>query len=244
MRTRPVPPPDVRRYATASRAGATWRCGAAAIAAVSLLAACGGGEDDAGAGDQIATLGTTTTTMATTPPATQPAPGGDTAASDNSAASGGPAATAGEETFSTDPEEAMLDYVECMRDHGIDMPDPQPGGGILMQAGEAEGDGEAGAGPALDDEEAATGSMEMDPEQEAEMREQMLEYSQCMRDHGVDMPDPQFDDNGRVTMQMGSGDEPMDQDEFEAANEACGQEGPGIAIGAAPAGPDDDGGDD
>ena len=30
------------------------------------------------------------------------------------------------------------------------------------------------------------------------MREQMLEFAECMRDHGIDMPDPVFGDDGRV----------------------------------------------
>ncbi len=30
------------------------------------------------------------------------------------------------------------------------------------------------------------------------MREQMLEFAECMRDHGIDMPDPVFADDGRV----------------------------------------------
>jgi hypothetical protein len=120
-----------------------------------------------------------------------------------------------------------------------------------MQSGGPGAEGETGAGPALDGEaftaadeecqkymEAAMGSMELDPEQQAEMQAEMLEYAQCMRDHGVDMPDPQFDADGRVAIQIGDPDgEPgaMDEEEFEAANEACGQEGSGIAIGIAPA---------
>ena len=36
-----------------------------------------------------------------------------------------------------------------------------------------------------------------DPEQRAKMQEQMLAFAQCMRDHGIDMPDPQFNDGRR-----------------------------------------------
>jgi hypothetical protein len=74
------------------------------------------------------------------------------------------------------------------------------------------------------------------------MREQMLEYAQCMRDHGVDFPDPEFGDNGRVTMGMGKkGEAPTDaeREAMDAANEACAKDGGPIAIGAAPAGAED-----
>jgi len=212
----------------------------AVLASLTLVAACGGsGNDAAGDDGQIASLGTTTTVPPTT--------GG----TDSAAESPDPAGTDGAETFSTDPEEAALDYVECMRDHGVDMPDPQAGGGILMQSSATEDSGEMSVGPGPGDERfveadgacqkymsAVTGAMEMDPEQEAEMRQQMLDYAQCMRDHGVDMPDPEFGDNGSVQIRVGSDDDEgprMDDDDFTAANEACGQEGGGIAIGVGPA---------
>jgi hypothetical protein len=220
---------------------------AAALVGVALLAGCGGGGDDDAGDAQIASLGTAATTVV---PATA-SDGSSSPPSDITSSASAPPDGSEIETLSSDPDEAALDYVECMRDHGIDMPDPQPGGGILVQqSADDEGDDEVGAAPVFDDEgfaaadaecqkfmEAAFGAMEIDPEREAEMQENMLEYAQCMRDHGIDMPDPQFDGDGRVAIQIGDpdGGQRMDQEEFEAANEACGQEGGGIAIGAAPA---------
>ena len=50
----------------------------------------------------------------------------------------------------------------------------------------------------------------------------MLEFAQCMRDHGIDMPDPTFDDDGRVQIDTGPGELPTrDSDAFNAAAEAC-----------------------
>jgi hypothetical protein len=46
-----------------------------------------------------------------------------------------------------------------------------------------------------------------------------------MRDHGVDMPDPTFDDNGGVQMQMGSDDGPIDDETMKVAEEACAEDG-------------------
>ncbi len=34
----------------------------------------------------------------------------------------------------------------------------------------------------------------------SEMQDQMLAFSQCMREHGVDMPDPEFSEDGAVTI--------------------------------------------
>ena len=76
---------------------------AALVAAITIvsLAACGGGGGD-GNGAQVASIDDSSpdaTTDATTDDTTADAP--------------------------TDPEEAMLAFTECMRDHGVDMPDPE-----------------------------------------------------------------------------------------------------------------------
>jgi hypothetical protein len=48
---------------------------------------------------------------------------------------------------------------------------------------------------------------------------QMLAFAQCMREHGVDMPDPEVDSKGRVRMRIGSKDTPRAT--MEAAQQAC-----------------------
>ena len=66
------------------------------------------------------------------------------------------------------------------------------------------------------------------------MQEQALEFSKCMREHGIDMPDPQFStDGGGFNVSIGSDgrrtvdDVPLidfNSDEFKEASEACGQD--------------------
>ena len=56
------------------------------------------------------------------------------------------------------------------------------------------------------------------------MREQMLEFAQCMRDHGVDMPDPMFNDDGGVQIGVGGEETRSTPDDFEAATEACAED--------------------
>jgi hypothetical protein len=206
---------------TNSRRGAT--AAVAVVLAAGLLAACGG--SGGAESPEVASLddGTTTT---------------DSSNSDG---------TDNSEASPEDREQALLDYAECMRDHGIDMPDPQisseDGGGILIQQ---EGDG-ADMNPESEefqqaDEacqpilEEAMGDMEIDPEQQAEMREQLLEFAQCMRDHGIDMEDPVFDENGRVQIKTNGpsdgGGDPRDDEDFQAAQEACNQGGGMFGRGA------------
>ena len=71
------------------------------------------------------------------------------------------------------------------------------------------------------------------PSAPTDPREAFVAYAACMREHGIDMPDPQFEEDGRVTQQIGGPDGPeWTEEEFEAANEACGGEEGGIAIGS------------
>jgi hypothetical protein len=203
---------------------------------VVALAACGGGGSDE---DGVATLDDGT------------AGSDDGGTTDDDDAGGG---RGGLGEMSPEFEDAMLEFAECMRDQGMDFPDPQSDGGGLVIMGGGAG---AGEGPpsevdmeefeAADEAcrhilEAVEGEMPRpDPEQEAEMRDAALAFSECMREHGVDFPDPQFDENGGMSMQIGDPEErgidPSDPD-FQEAQEECGQEGgPGFRVGTS--GPDE-----
>jgi hypothetical protein len=185
-----------------------------AITTVVLLSACGGG-DDGDAAAEVASLGTESAGVddGSTPPAS---------------------------SVPTDPAEAQLAFAECMREHGIDMPDPgQSGGGMVIQRDEGEAEQDEFEAAMAECErflEGVRSEIADDPELQAEMREQMLEFTECMREHGIDMPDPQFSDDGGFSVQIGSPDgdgpssdaaapdqfPPRDDDEFQAAAEECG----------------------
>ena len=66
----------------------------------------------------------------------------------------------------------------------------------------------------------------------ASFRTQMLAYAKCMRDNGVDFPDPQFDANGRpqFNRQDGQGfDQLRSSAAFEKAQQACRSKRPDFA---------------
>ena len=150
-------------------------------------------------------------------------------------------------TVPIDPSEAPLQFAKCMREHGIDMPDPTvgEGGQVAVQIG-----GGAGEGPDAKEvdaankdcqhflESAGSGFEPPSPEDQKKMQDQALAFSKCMRDHGIDMPDPQFstDGGGAFSIAVGAvseagsptNDGPLidfNSKEFKAASEACG--GPG-----------------
>ena len=66
------------------------------------------------------------------------------------------------------------------------------------------------------------------------MRDEALEFAQCMREHGVDMPDPTFD-AGAVRDRISGRErrpDPFDADKFRRSVEAC-QKRPGSAAASA-----------
>jgi hypothetical protein len=197
-----------------------------AFAATAVLAACGSAKAD---DREVASLSTTPAADAPTGTGT-----GDTSVT--------------ETTGVVDPSEAPLQFAKCMREHGIDMPDPQvsDGGGVLVAIGGPGQDGKDGPDPkemeaANKDcqhflEDAAAGFNPPSEADQKKMQEEALAFSKCMRDHGVDMPDPQFGDGGTFSISVGAGPSgtgpstngpslDVDSAEFKDANEACG--GPG-----------------
>jgi hypothetical protein len=126
-------------------------------------------------------------------------------------------------------EEAELAHAQCMRDHGIDWPDPEfvdgewevrLGGDVDLES-PAYRAAEEERAPVLERAQAEAGE-DSNPEDRARVEEemdQMLEFAACMRDQGIDFPDPVMDDNGNISGPAGPMD--GDWDAFEAAKDVC-----------------------
>ncbi|MDE0676842.1 MAG: hypothetical protein OXH42_05845 [Acidimicrobiaceae bacterium] len=134
----------------------------------------------------------------------------DTAADQSAAATGdGDTASAGENDDLSE-EERLLEFAQCMRDNGVEFPDPvveadgtvafglRPGSGADAQ--DAEGLQAIGRDPDLPAAQAACreiieglalgpGGQNFD-ELQIEQMDRQLEFAQCMRDEGVDVSDP------------------------------------------------------
>jgi hypothetical protein len=143
-------------------------------------------------------------------------------------------------------EDAALEYAKCMREHGVDVPDPKPGQGgfgIQIQSSDPR------ENQNFQDAQDACGDIlqkaipEGDRPDPAEMRDELHEMTECLRDKGYDVPEPQV---------FGPGDEPpdnppapdkdlqdlMDDPDFQQAQEDCSKDaglpgggGPGIQVG-------------
>jgi hypothetical protein len=132
-----------------------------------------------------------------------------------------------------DPEEAALAWAKCMRKHGVDVPDPQfDNGRLTIRAG--------ARGRRLDNIESEkfqkaqeecgepfgrSGGPPISDEEREELQEAMLAFAKCMREHGVDMPDPEFSgQGGGVQFRAGGPGGGVDPNgaTFRKAEEACG----------------------
>jgi hypothetical protein len=148
-------------------------------------------------------------------------------------------------------EDAALDYAKCMREHGVDVPDPKPGqGGFGIQINSSD----PRENENFQDAQDACGDIlqkaipEGDRPDPAEMRDKLHQMTECLRDKGYDVPEPQV---------FGPGDSPpdnpsapdkdlenlMDDPDFQQASEDCSKEaglpgggGPGLQVGPGPGG--------
>jgi hypothetical protein len=83
-------------------------------------------------------------------------------------------------------------------------------------------------------EDAAADTATTDTVDPADTQEAVLAFAACMRENGVDMADPTFDADGNMEGGLGFGpDSGIDprSDEFQAAQEACGDLMEGVALG-------------
>jgi hypothetical protein len=153
----------------------------------------------------------------------------------------------------TDQEDELLDWVECMRDEGIDIPDPtrdSEGNLVIEGPGMRIGSGESSSGTSSDDgaddgDEPPVDPEKMDAAMEAcgpppnlgpndiseedrqAMEESALEFAECMRDQGIeDFPDPDFSN-------VGPGGEPQQRSESGDGADGGddGDDGPRVFLG-------------
>jgi len=139
-------------------------------------------------------------------------------------------------------EEALLAFTACMRENGIDIDDPTVDADGNLRIGRPNaGAGAEGADPdRLRDEEFRTAredcgellqgvALGFQQTDRTEFDDQLLEFAACMRDNGVDMPDPDFTEFGPGLGAPGEGegrggpfgDIDRSDPDFQAAQEAC-----------------------
>jgi len=142
-----------------------------------------------------------------------------------------PEPTAGD---ATRVQDAALKFARCMREHGVDLPDPKFSGGRVTLGG---------PGRAIDPDDPAFARAQeacrplleaarpkLTPEQQAEMQERSLRFVRCLREHGLDVPDSAVQSDGGLMLKAGSGTGvKLDDPTFERAQKACRSQAPAPA---------------
>jgi hypothetical protein len=134
----------------------------------------------------------------------------------------------------TSTRQAMADFAQCLRENGIDVPDPGSGErGAVQITGDPEDLREA--------EEACASYREkitppdLSDAQKEELKDAALAHARCMRAQGVDFPDPQFGADGGAMVQIGPGSGiDFDDPDFREAQEACRDELPALRMEQSP----------
>ena len=108
-------------------------------------------------------------------------------------------------------EEITTRFVECMRDLGFNLPDPELNSDgtvdtITLRQNIANypkfdpSSGRSEIQKCLPVLQGATFARQPSPEDVIELQDNLLEFAQCLRDQGVDIPDPDFSNGPRAAM--------------------------------------------
>jgi hypothetical protein len=143
--------------------------------------------------------------------------------------------------------QARLDLAKCFRAHGINVPDPSSGGGPAGGAGGIFRSLRNYPQAQLNAARQACGAyfskafprLNLSPAQRAQFQQQLVKFAQCMRSHGIDVPDPSTNGAGGFGFQRQFRSIDRNSPAFQAASKACaslrprfGRGGPGAPGGA------------
>jgi hypothetical protein len=139
--------------------------------------------------------------------------------------------------------QARLNLAKCFRAHGLNVPDPSSGGGpaggggifrTLRNYPQAQ---VTAARQACQQYFAqAFPQLNLSPAQRAQAQQQLVKFSQCMRSHGINIPDPTINGNGGFGFARAFRSIDRNSPAFKAANQACGSLRPRFGRGGGGAG--------
>ncbi|WMX46536.1 hypothetical protein [Streptomyces roseicoloratus] len=126
-----------------------------------------------------------------------------------------PGAGGGEEGKKADQ---AFEHRKCLREHGLDVPEPKPGeqGVGLTVGGDGVGKEKIEAAFKACQDKAGGAGWGKEPTQAD--KDKALAYARCMRENGYDMPDPNFDGGMQKALPMPQG---AGKQTFEKAMKKC-----------------------
>lgn len=150
---------------------------------------------------------------------------GLSACGSSSSSSAGAAASTGS---SSARFQARLNLAKCLRAHGINVPDPSPGGGPAGEGGAfrilrnySQAQVQSALQACRQYFAQAFPQANLSPAQRAQMQQQLVKFAECMRSHGVDIPDPTFNSAGGFGVRRSFGSVDRNSPAFRSASQAC-----------------------
>ena len=141
-------------------------------------------------------------------------------------------------------QDLALKWAQCMRQHGVNVPDPNSNGQISMQAtpgGASPGAGSGSGGGSAAPQSGGANGTGVPPEMQAAMDackqyrpnggqasgppsqqqvDSLTKFAQCMRDHGIPMQDPKIQ-GGSVGIYTSPGAVEPNSDQVKQAQQEC-----------------------
>jgi hypothetical protein len=117
-------------------------------------------------------------------------------------------------------QDSQVKFAQCLRQHGINAPDPQPGSGLRIEEQDSE---KSKLDAALE------ACKQYNPKKDADRNDpaahdRAVKMAQCLRRHGLKVPDPQPGQSLEI-----NADE-ADQTKIQTAEDACRKEVPAPAV--------------
>ncbi|GLZ62138.1 hypothetical protein AB0B74_14780 [Micromonospora parva] len=140
------------------------------------------------------------------------------------AGGGGAQAASASPAAQLSDDERQLKFSECMRENGVEVPDPEPGGGRVFRFGKDTDPQKVQAAMEKCRQHLPNGGekLKLDPEQVERLRKLAV----CMRENGVpEFPDPSADGGIQLRLDQVNIKDPK----VKAAMEKCRQYAPKIA---------------
>jgi hypothetical protein len=138
-------------------------------------------------------------------------------------------------TAASNGQDQLLKWAQCMRQHGVDVPDPVNGRIVFHGNRPDPNSSQFQAAQNACKRYQPNGGNGTDRSNQQQL-DQMTKFAQCMREHGIAMSDPQVLPGGGISMPRSSpapGQPAPDpnSDQFEQAQQACSRYLPGGGTG-------------
>ena len=128
-------------------------------------------------------------------------------------------------------KDGALKFAQCMRQNGVDVPDPKTdeNGMVVIEGGKTPSSEDTTRDPDFEKADAACRKYlqnalppKLSEEKQKEFKDKALAHAKCMREQGIDFPDPRIGEGGEVSIEIGGNGIDPESPKFKAAQDKCG----------------------